>query len=315
MKLLLGNYEEGWELHELRWKTDALKVVNRSYQQPLWLGKESLIGKTILIWAEQGLGDTIQFCRYIKMVSDLGARVIFEVQEPLLQSLWKLEGVSELIPLGKQASNFDFHCPLLSLPLAFKTTVDTIPNRVPYINPDQKKIAYWKAKLGEKQNLRVGLVWSGGVRLNQPETLSVNQRRNIPLSALETLNLPNIDIYSLQKGSEAETELATLQSSRWDGPHIIDFTNELLDYSDTAALISNLDLVISVDTSVVHMTGAIGKPIWILNRFDTCWRWFVDRSDSPWYPTAKIFNQSSNGDWGSVVGNVRSKLIELATHT
>ena len=315
VKLLLGNYEEGWELHELRWKTDALKVANRSYQQPLWLGKEPLIGKTILIWAEQGLGDTIQFCRYIKMVADLGARVIFEVQEPLLQSLLNLEGVSELIPLGKQVPYFDFHCPLLSLPLAFKTTVDTIPNRVPYLNPDLNKLAYWKAKLGEKHNLRVGLVWSGGFRLNQPETWHINERRNIPLSTLEALNVPKIDFYSLQKGIEAEAELETLQLSKWGGPNIIDFTKELIDYSDTAALIANLDLVISVDTSVAHMTGAVGKPIWILNRFDTCWRWFVDKSDSPWYPTATIFNQATNGDWESVVDDVRIKLIELATHT
>ena len=311
LKLLLGDYEEGWQLYEYRWKTDSQKSSARTYPQPLWLGNESLVNKTILIWSEQGLGDTIQFCRYIKMVSNLGAKVIFEVQEPLLESLSTLEGVSEMIPMGANTSRFDFHCPLLSLPLAFKTTSETIPNRIPYLSPDPNKVAYWRQKLGEKSNLRVGLVWSGGFRPDQPEVWSVNKRRNIPLIKLKSLNLPNIDFYSLQKGVEAEEELATLQSSGWNGPNIIDFTKELNDYSDTAALIANLDLVISVDTSVVHMTGAIGKPIWILNRFDTDWRWFVDRSDSPWYPTATIFNQPSFGDWDAVVEDVRSKLMEL----
>ncbi len=315
LKLLLGDYEEGWQLYEYRWKTDSQKSSARTYPQPLWLGNESLVNKTILIWSEQGLGDTIQFCRYIKMVSNLGAKVIFEVQEPLLQSLSTLEGASEMMPMGANTSRFDFHCPLLSLPLAFKTTIETIPNRIPYLSPDPNKVAYWRQKLGEKSNLRVGLVWSGGFRPDQPKVWSLNKRRNIPLIKLKSLNLPKIDFYSLQKGVEAEEELATLQSSGWNGPNIIDFTKELNDYSDTAALIANLDLVISVDTSVVHMTGAIGKPIWILNRFDTDWRWFVDRSDSLWYPTATIFNQPSYGDWDAVVEDVRSKLMGLANQS
>ena len=315
LKLLLGDYEEGWQLYEYRWKTDSQKSSARTYPQPLWLGNESLVNKTILIWSEQGLGDTIQFCRYIKMVSNLGAKVIFEVQEPLLQSLSTLEGASEMMPMGANTSRFDFHCPLLSLPLAFKTTIETIPNRIPYLSPDPNKVAYWRQKLGEKSNLRVGLVWSGGFRPDQPKVWSLNKRRNIPLIKLKSLNLPKIDFYSLQKGVEAEEELATLQSSGWNGPNIIDFTKELNDYSDTAALIANLDLVISVDTSVVHMTGAIAKPIWILNRFDTDWRWFVDRSDSLWYPTATIFNQPSYGDWDAVVEDVRSKLMGLANQS
>ena len=311
LKLLLGDYENGWQLYEHRWETESQKLSNRIYSQPLWLGDEPLANKTILIWAEQGLGDTIQFCRYIKMVSNLGAKVIFDVQEPLLKSLVTLNGVNKTIQIGEKLPNFDFHCPLLSLPLAFKTTIETIPNGIPYLSPDPNKVAYWRQKLEEKSNLRVGLVWSGGFRPDQPEVWSVNKRRNIPLIKLKSLNLPNIDFYSLQKGVEAEEELATLQSSGWNGPNIIDFTKELNDYSDTAALIANLDLVVSVDTSVVHMTGAIGKPIWILNRFDTDWRWFVDRSDSPWYPTATIFNQPSFGDWDAVVEDVRSKLMEL----
>jgi len=305
LKLLLGDYLEAWKLHEWRWKTEFLKLSARTYSKPLWLGAESLANKTILIFAEQGLGDTIQFCRYIKLVSDLGANIIFEVQEPLMQLFSKMECIDQLIPLGAVPPEFDFYCPLLSLPLALKTTIDTIPNEVPYIKPDPGKVTYWKAMLGKKKNLRVGLVWSGGFRPDQPEVWGVNERRNIPLSILAKIDLPGIDFYSLQKGGDAEAQLTLLNESSLSHINIINYTQELKDYSDTAALIDNLDLIISVDTSVAHMAGALGKPVWILNRYDTDWRWLINRSDSPWYQTARIFNQPSYGDWDSVVENVR----------
>ncbi len=310
LKLSMGKYEEGWNLYEWRWMGPQKKYA-RNYNQPLWLGKESLANKKILIWAEQGLGDAIQFCRYIKMVSDLGAKVIFEVQDPLLESLSTLEGAIETIPMGTQLPNFDYHCPLLSLPLAFNTLVETIPNRAPYLNSDPNKVAYWNQKLGEKINLRVGLVWSSGIHSNQPEFLNTNKKRDIPLAMLEKLNLPNIEFYSLQKGKGAVEQLTSLQNSNWNGPNIIDLTNELHDFSDTAALIDNLDLVISVDTSVVHMAGAMGKPVWVLSQFNTDWRWMDGQRES-WYPTATVFNQPTHGDWDAVVGGVRSKLMGLA---
>ena len=311
LKLTLGEYAEGWQLYEWRWKTEFQKSTARSYAQPLWLGEQSLENCTILVFAEQGLGDTIQFCRYITLLSDLGAKVILEAPEALLKTLESLQGVNKLIPMGSIPPAFDYYCPLLTLPLAFKTHVATIPNRVPYLKPDPHKAAHWKEVLGTKNRLRVGLVWSGGFRPNQPELWEVNERRNIPLHQLAQLNLPAVDFYSLQKGEEAKATLLSSESSGWNGPKLIDYTDQLVDYSDTAALITNLDLVISVDTSVVHMAGALGKPVWVLNRFDTDWRWFLDRTDSPWYPSATIFHQPNPGDWDSVVVKVKEELKKL----
>ena len=171
---------------------------------------------------------------------------------------------------------------------------------------------FWQAKLGDKNKPRVGLVWSGGFRPNQPEVWSVNSRRNIPLAKLAALKNPDIEFYSLQKGQPAESELAELISDNWGGPNLVDYTSLLNDFSDTAALIENLDLVISVDTSTAHLAGALGKPVWILNRFDTCWRWLLERTDSPWYPTAKLYRQQKAGDWDAVVQRVKADLIRFS---
>jgi len=166
--------------------------------------------------------------------------------------------------------------------------------------------------MGPKDKLRVGLVWSGGFRPNQPETWAVNARRNIPLRMMRPLRHPAIEFYSLQKGEPGESEWAELRSQSWDGPDLIDWTSELQDFSDTAALVENLDLVISADTSTAHLAGALGKPVWILHRFDSCWRWLLDRSDSPWYPTARLYRQSAPGGWEAVVQQVREDLFSMA---
>lgn len=309
LKLLVGDYKEGWELYEWRWKYGA-KNLARNFKEPLWLGDTPLKNKTIFIYSEQGLGDTIQFCRYIKNLSDLGAKVIFEVQKPLVKVLQNLEGVYLITTQDAPIPKFDFHCPLLSLPLAFKTSVDTIPNKISYIEPDPAIVAYWANRLGEKNNLRVGLVWSGGFRPDQPELWEVNKRRNLPLEFLKQLDVTNVDFFSLQKGEPAESEFNNIDMNTWGGPHIQNHVSELHDFSDTAALIENLDLVISVDTSTAHMAAAMGKEVWLLNRFDTCWRWFIDRNDSPWYPTIRIFRQPTPGDWLSVINEVRDALQE-----
>jgi hypothetical protein len=199
----------------------------------------------------------------------------------------------------------------MSLPLAFKTELDTIPAQIPYLSCSEEKKLYWKEKLGPKTKPRVGLVWSGGFRPNQPELWGVNNRRNIPLQKLATLKNPEIEFYSLQKGEPAESELKQLQAQAWDGPHIIDITSELTDFTDTAALIENLDLVIAVDTSTAHLAGALGKPVWLLNRFDTCWRWLLDRNDSPWYPSVTLYRQEKSGDWDGVLDKVRANLVLL----
>jgi tetratricopeptide (TPR) repeat protein len=311
--LSVGDFENGWSGYEWRRrsKQSARICGHRVFPQPLWLGGESLKGKTILLHSEQGLGDTIQFCRYAKLVADLGARVILEVQSPLKTLLAGLDGAAQVIVEGEALPEFDCHCPLMSLPLAFKSTLSSIPMQMPYLKIPLLDALHWREKLGEKTGIRIGLVWSGGFRPNQPELRSVNQRRNIPLRKFAVLNNPDIEFYSLQKGQPAEAELSELRAHNWDGPHVLDLTDQLCDFSDTAALIENLDLVISVDTSVAHLAGALGKPVWLLNRFDTCWRWLMNRSDSPWYPSMRIYRQETAGDWDNVLGRVNEDLKQL----
>jgi hypothetical protein len=223
-----------------------------------------------------------------------------------------LEGVTQWVRQGEPLPPFDCYCPLLSLPLAFKTILDTIPSKIPYLRADAARAKHWKGRLGERTRLRVGVVWSGGVRPNLPELQSLNDQRNIPLVKLAALTHPDIDFYSLQKGQPAEGELAELIASRWEGPALVDHSRELHDFGETAALIEQLDLVLSVDTSTAHLAGALGKPVWILLRFDACWRWLRDRSDSPWYPTARLYRQPRRGDWEGVVQRVRRDLEHLA---
>ena len=306
-----GRYDEGWALYECRWKTDGNKNEPK-FDQPLWLGAEPLHGKTILLRHEQGLGDTIQFCRYARLVAEKGARVVLQVQRPLRALLEGLAGVSEVIAGNDPLPAFDYQCPLLSLPLAFKTRPETIPSFPRYIQPDTTKVSLWKQRLGEPRNLRVGLVWSGGFRPDRPEHWEVNERRNMPFAQLSALDGQNNDFFSLQKGELAESEWKQILAEGWSGPAISDHTNELKDFSDTAALIENLDLVISVDTSTAHLAAAMGKPVWLLNRFDSCWRWFLDREDSPWYPSVRIYRQERMGDWQPMIERVRQDLLTLA---
>jgi tetratricopeptide (TPR) repeat protein len=314
--LALGNYEQGWQDYESRWQlADLPKQFFRDFTQPLWLGKEDLKGKTILLHAEQGLGDALQFCRYVPMVSALGAKVHLEVQESMVSLLKSLKGVEHIYARGQSLPPTDFHCPLMSLPLAFKTTLQTIPVQIPYLTADRLKVEHWANRLATRQNpsqLKVGLVWSGGVRPDQRlEDASWGQRRNISLDQIASLNLSNIDFFSLQKGNPAQEELVRRCSEVWPSPNLFNYVDELTDFSDTAALVENLDLIIAVDTSVVHLAGALGKPVWIMSRFDSCWRWLLERADSPWYPSARLYRQKTPGDWGSVLAQVRQDLVGL----
>ena len=311
--LLSGDFEYGWPLHEWRWHEKVLgRKVTPPFAQPLWLGQESLAGKTILLTCEQGLGDTLQFCRFASSVAGLGARVVLQAPMPLLGLLQTLAGVAELVAEGVALPYFDFYCPLLSLPLALHTTLSSIPAGMPYLYADAQKIRDWRERLGPREKLRVGLVWSGGSRPDQPKLWAVNARRNIDLSLFACFRGLSVEFFSLQKGQPAESRLAELQAAGWDGPGILDFTRYLHDFSDTAALIENLDLVIAVDTSTAHLAAALGKEVWLLNRFDTCWRWLLTRADSPWYPTMTLFRQPIMGDWDSVVSAVAERLRRLA---
>ena len=299
--LLQGDFENGLQLYESRWTSEKVSEIvgKRFFDGPAWLGAESLQDKTILLYGEQGLGDFIQFCRYVKLVADLGANVILEVPEALAGLMKGLDGISQLVIKGEALPFFDYQCPLLSLPLVFKTNLDTIPNPSRYINLNNypNKIMEWKAGLGSKLKPRVGLVWSGNPHHKNDHNRSILLRDILPF-------LPNqFEYVSLQK-EVREVDKLTLDSN----PHILNFAGHLNDFLDTAALIDNLDLVISVDTSVAHLSAALGKETWVLLSHVTDWRWLLDREDSPWYPSMKLYRQTSIGNWNSVLDRVKSDL-------
>ena len=307
--LLNGEMREGWRLFESRWKVNPAQV--RNFAQPLWLGREPLAGRTILIYAEQGLGDMIQFCRYIPLVARLGARVVFEVPRSLASLMRTLKCECVVVEAGKPLPHFDVQCPIMSLPLAFQTTAETIPGGVPYLFCDEEKSAQWHRRLGSGKRLRVGLVWSSG-HDERRKSIAEQKRRDIPLAELAPLNIEGVDFYSLQIGEAAVRQLKSLESAAWNGPRLVDYTSEIRDFSDTAALIDNLDLVVSVCTSVAHLAGALGKRTWVLLQRRADWRWLREGSNSPWYRTATLFRQESVDDWTHVVAEMREKLIQLA---
>jgi TPR repeat/Tetratricopeptide repeat/Glycosyltransferase family 9 (heptosyltransferase) len=303
----LGDLSRGWSEYEWRWKTPLLVNAVRQFRQPLWLGQETLAGKTILLHAEQGFGDTLQFCRYAHLAAAQGAHVVLEVQRPLVRLLAGL-GVPEVIARGEPLPPFDLQCSLMSLPLAFQTTMETIPAPQRYLASDPVQTAAWRQRLAALPGRRVGLVWAGAPRRDLPDAMAIDRRRPMTLGHLAPLAaVSGVSFVSLQKG-----ETARQTRSPPVAMQVHDFTDELADFADTAALVMALDLVICVDTAVAHLAGALGKPVWILNRFDSCWRWLLDRSDSPWYPTARLFRQPAPGDWGSVIAEVTAALRHWA---
>jgi tetratricopeptide (TPR) repeat protein len=307
--LQMGQFEAGWRKYEWRWERNRIKAGRRQFAQPLWLGDFSIDGKTILLHAEQGLGDTLQFCRYAAMVSKLGAKVVLEVPSELMRLMRTLDGVDQLIEAGQALPPFDCHCPLLSLPLAFRTDEQSIPSATPYLFADADSTRQWHQRIHTPADtrLKVGLVWAGGNRPHVAELRKNDARRSIAFDQLApVLDVPDVRFFSLQKGTAAQQ----LSMSERCGL-VEDCTQDLDDFADTAALVANLDLVISVDTSTAHLAGALGKPVWILNRFDTCWRWMLERSDTPWYPSARLFRQPALGDWDSVMQHTRDALTSL----
>ncbi|MDE1181006.1 tetratricopeptide repeat protein [Paraburkholderia sp.] len=315
--LSTGAFDEGWREFEWRWERQRVKPEQRGFTQALWLGDTPLDGKTILLHAEQGLGDTLQFCRYAADVARLGATVILEVPPELIRLLDGLAGVTQLVARGLPLPPFDCHCPLLSLPLAFHTTLSTIPAATPYLFADPAMTRQWAERCTQTapRGLKVGLVWAGGNRPHVTELRKNDARRSMSLATLASLfDLPDVTFYSVQKGAAAQ-QLAAVNDTLDPARRIVDFTADLHDFADTAALVANLDLVISVDTSTAHLAGAMAKPVWILNRFDTCWRWLLERDDSPWYPDATLFRQAAPGEWDGVVERVRASLAERAART
>ena len=296
--LLDGQFRPGWELYEWRWKRDR-GLEQRTLVQPLWLGSESLAGKTILLHCEQGFGDSIQFCRYAKLVKQPGATVLLEVPAPLATLLAGLEGVDVLLQKGQPLPTFDWHCPLLSLPFALRTELHTIPNPGSYVAASANQRSQWNRILGKKTRPRVGLVWRG-----RPEHTN-DHNRSLPLAELLP-HLPDCMEYaSLQKEVQKDDE-AFLRDSG-----IRHFGAQLHDFADTAALCDLMDIVVSVDTSVAHLAAAMGKPTWILLPYVPDWRWLLERDDSPWYPSVRLYRQSQRGQWGPVLERVARDLLHL----
>ena len=262
--------------------------------------------RVVLVHAEQGLGDTLQFCRYVPLVA-AGSKLVLEVQAPLRRLLSGLPGIAAIVARGDRLPPYDAHAALLSLPLLVGTRLPTIPCEIPYLAADPRDCARWRQRLGGLSGLRVGLVWAGGFRPDQPWAAAVDRRRSMALAQMAPLAaIAGVSFLSLQKGEPAGQALSPPA-----GMVLHDFTAELADFTDTAALIEALDLVISVDTAVAHLAGALGKPVWLLNRFDTCWRWLLDRDDSPWYPSLRQFRQPVAGDWASVMAAVSAALAAL----
>jgi tetratricopeptide (TPR) repeat protein len=296
--LLLGQFERGWQQYEWRKRREP-PIAIRSYPQPPWLAKENIAGKKLFLYWEQGFGDTIQFSRYAKLAQARGAQVILAVQDSLLALIRKANPDLEVIAQDQTPRTFDYHCPLMSLPLAFDTTLETIPSLPRYLWADDELRGRWEARLPPKTKPRVGIVWSGSLVHNI-------HNRSMDLATLLPLLSDEVEWVSLQRDiGENDCELLRREA------RVVSFGDELKDFSDTAALLDVMDLVITVDTSVAHLAGAMGKQVWIMLPYNADWRWLRHRSDSPWYPSARLFRQPGIGDWADVVVRVKSELRSL----
>ena len=299
--LRCGRFKEGWRKYEARYRTILSRTYQRHFSQPQWHG-ETIRGKTILLHAEQGVGDAIQFARYVPLVAARGAQVFLEIHRPLTALFETMPGVSLIVARGDPLPAFDWHCPLLSLPLAFGTDLDSIPAETPYVTAPSRHVLLWSQRLGPRRGKRIGIVWSGNPSHRD------DYRRSIPLSAFSQILAarPDLEFHVLQK------ELRDADKQALDAlPHVIGHGSQLMDFRDTAALIALMDLVITVDTSVAHLAGAMGWPVWTLLSAVNDWRWLLERDDSPWYPSMWLFRQQTLGDWGPVLTEVARQLDDM----
>jgi len=297
--LIQGNFSAGWREYESRWNTGEFRAFRRTFAQPLWRG-EPLQGARILLHAEQGLGDTIQFVRYAPAVAARGGEVLLEVQSPLRRFLANIPGVAQTFTRGEPLPEFTWQCPLLSLPLAFHTELTSIPADVPYLRPDPVEVEAWSRRL-QGDGLRIGITWAGNPKHSR------DRQRSIALAQLEPLTqVKGTTFYSLQKG-DAAAQIRDLPATM----KVHDLDAAVKDFADTAALVANLDLVISVDTAPAHLAGAMGKPVWILLHCMPDWRWLLEREDSLWYPTARLFRQTTPDNWKPVIERLRLELERM----
>ncbi len=302
MLLKQGELYEGFKLYEARWQANRLSMLP---PEKLWSGDFSLLpGRTILLWAEQGLGDTLQFVRYLPRIQAQAGQIVVAVPALLLGLMRSSFPLLEIVSLAElEKVNYELQAPILSLPRLLGSTLENLPNRVPYLKVDEKFKARWRQDLSPGKKLQVGLVWGGNPAHKN------DARRSLPLSRLMPLfRIAGISWYSLQKG-ERERELADFPAAAGNCAGLKNLAPKLDSFADTAAAITALDLVISVDTSVAHLAGALAQPIWLLLPFDADWRWLQERDDTPWYPTMRLFRQPAPGDWGSVISAVRDKLL------
>jgi hypothetical protein len=304
IQLLYGDFKVGWQSREARWRMPTLPATAKypRFDKPMWCGERDIADKTILVCADEGLGDTIQFVRYVPMLAQLGARVILLPQEPLYPLLSGLPGLTQCLPNMKGGlPAFDFHCPIMSLPWAFGTTLESIPASTSYLpRPANARVQAWEDRLGRRDQLRVGLVWSGNAAQGK------DHNRSIPLKTLSRIIVPGATFVSLQKDPRSQDQ-AVLR----ERPDIIDLSEHFTDFAETASLIACLDLVITVCTSVAHLAAALGCPAWVLLSAAPDWRWLLERDDSPWYPTARLFRQTPARDYEAVLDRMRAELLAL----
>ena len=297
--LLKGDLEEGWKYYEWRWKKNNFSSEKRDFSQPLWLGNFSINKKIILIHTEQGLGDSIQFSRYIELVEVLGAKVIFEVEGPLIKLMKYLNGNFVIIQKGEKLPFFDFHCPLLSLPHAFKTNINNIPNNIPYIKKPSLQKKIWGNELNQ-ENFNIGICWQGS-------SYSKDEGRSFPVRYFKDISrIKNVKLFSLQK-NDGSDQLKT----NFDEIKIFNLGTDLdkeAPFLDTAILMKKLDLIITVDTSIAHLAGSMGCKVWVLLQFIPDWRWMLDKDFTPWYPSMKLFRQSKPNDWSGPLKQIEKEI-------
>jgi len=302
-----GLMEEGWEEFEWRWKSTQLPP--RGLGVPQWNGEE-LTGKSLLVYGEQGMGDALQFMRYAPIIKKkYGGKVYIEVRQPIARIARTMEGIDGVVVFGETVPEVDYGLPMMSAPRILKTTLDNVPAEIPYVHADKHRQAMFEKEYAKLpfQGLRVGVCWAGHNRTGNPGASAIDRRRSTTLASFAPLAaVPGISWVSLQKG-EPESQVQRPPP----GMTILHCMDDCDDFYDTAALMATLDLVITVDTSIVHLAGAMGKPVWMLSRFDGCWRWLGARRTSPWYPSLIQFRQPSPGDWGSVMNAVTTELIDF----
>jgi tetratricopeptide (TPR) repeat protein len=302
--LTLGELTRGFTEYEWRWKRTGMSDARRGYRGRLWLGEFPLGQRRILLTAEQGLGDSIQFVRYAPLLASTGAKVLLEVQPELKALLANADGVESCHARGEALPAYDFHCPLGSLPLAFKTEPSTIPAQIPYLRADHNRIAKWRPGIETLPGKRVALAWAGHARHPNDRNRSIDLRLLEPLLALD-----GISFISIQRDLRGDDRAVLARHAG-----ITDIAEQLTDMADTAAVASLADLTIAVDTSVVHLAGAIGREAWVLLPFSPDWRWTLTAEHSPWYPQVRLFRQSSPGDWPGVIEAVRQALLRIESN-